>query len=76
MAAESGVKSITEPREKRGYRNLLARANAATITMAADAATTRLAAGDTVFFDRRDLRQPERERLIPGARHAGSLDRS
>ncbi|MCL4065015.1 hypothetical protein M3484_00285 [Pseudomonas sp. GX19020] len=70
MAAESGAKSITEPREKRGYRDLLALTNVATTTMAADAATTLLAGRDAVFVDIRDLRQPEREALISGARPA------
>ncbi|MBJ2151921.1 rhodanese-like domain-containing protein [Paracoccus sp. IB05] len=61
---------MAEPREKLGYRDLLARANAAIVTLAPDEAAARLAAGDAVFVDIRDPRELEREGQIPGARHA------
>ncbi len=53
-----------------GYRDLLARAEAAITTIAPQEAPGLHAAGEVVFVDVRDPRELEREGMIPGARHA------
>jgi hypothetical protein len=63
-----------------GYKDLLARADAAVTSVEEDAALAARADPGTVFIDIRDVRELERDGLIPGARHAparhaGILDR-
>lgn len=53
----------------RGYKALLAEANAAVRTLSIDEALGRLGREDTVFVDLRDPRELEREGRVPGAFH-------
>jgi rhodanese-related sulfurtransferase len=55
---------------KKGYKQLLAEANAAVETVPAAEAVKRLNADDIVFIDLRDLPELERDGKIPGAIHA------
>ena len=55
---------------KKGYKQLLAEANAAVETVPAMEAIKRLNAEDCVFIDLRDLPELERDGKIPGAVHA------
>lgn len=52
-----------------GYRDLVETAEARIRTITADEATGRLAAGDVVFVDLRDVRELQRDGGIPGAFH-------
>lgn len=53
-----------------GYKDMLARADAAVPSVEAEGALAAYKDGDTVFVDIRDPRELEREGMIPGARHA------
>ena len=53
----------------KGYRELLAEAEAMVETLDLAAALPRLDDPDTVFVDLRDVRELEREGMIPGAEH-------
>lgn len=53
----------------RGYKVLLAEANAAVRTLSIDEALGLLGREDTVFVDLRDPRELEREGRVPGAFH-------
>ena len=53
----------------RGYKALLAEANAAVRTLSIDEALGLLGREDTVFVDLRDPRELEREGRVPGAFH-------
>lgn len=53
----------------RGYKTLLAEANAAVRTLSIDEALGLLGREDTVFVDLRDPRELEREGRVPGAFH-------
>ena len=53
----------------KGYKALLAEANAAVKTLATADAIALHSAGDTVFVDLRDPRELEREGRMPGAFH-------
>ena len=53
----------------RGYKAMLADANAAIETLPVDAAIKLVASGEVVFVDLRDPRELEREGKIPGAFH-------
>ncbi len=55
---------------KKGYKQLLAEANAAVETVPATEAVKRLQTGEAVFIDIRDLPELERDGKIPGAVHA------
>jgi rhodanese-related sulfurtransferase len=55
---------------KRGYKALLDEANRAVRAIAPDKAKTMLGGADTLFVDVRDVRELERDGLIPGAFHA------
>ena len=55
---------------KKGYKQLLAEAERKTHGITASDAEARLAQPDTVFVDIRDVRELEREGMIPGAFHA------
>jgi len=55
---------------KKGFKQLLAEAGERTQGITADAAQARLEQPDTVFVDIRDVRELEREGMIPGAFHA------
>ncbi len=55
---------------KKGYKALIAEAEQKTRGISADAAQARLGDPDTVFVDIRDVRELEREGMIPGAFHA------
>ena len=55
---------------KKGFKQLLAEAAEKTRGITADAAQARLDRPDTVFVDIRDVRELEREGMIPGAFHA------
>ena len=55
---------------KKGFKQLLAEADKKTRGITADAAQARLDEPDTVFVDIRDVRELEREGMIPGAFHA------
>ena len=52
---------------KKGYKDLLAEANAEIVTLEVPQAMAELGAPDTVFVDLRDPREREREGVIPGA---------
>ena len=52
---------------RKGYKDLLAEARAKIETLAPDAAKLLLADPSVVFVDLRDLREREREGVIPGA---------
>ena len=53
----------------KGYKALIAEAEAKTRGITAEAAQARLGDPDTVFADIRDVRELEREGMIPGAFH-------
>ena len=53
----------------KGFKALLAEAEALTQGIARDAAQARLGDADTVFVDIRDVRELERDGMIPGAFH-------
>ncbi len=55
---------------KRGYKQLVAEANAAVETIPAAEAVKRLQTEDLAFIDIRDLPELERDGKIPGAVHA------
>ena len=55
---------------KLGYQELIANAMAAIETVSLDRAEMLLSDSDTVFVDIRDIRELEREGMIPGAFHA------
>jgi rhodanese-related sulfurtransferase len=55
---------------KKGYKQLVAEANAVVETVPAPEAMKRLQAGEAVFIDIRDLPELERDGKIPGAVHA------
>lgn len=55
---------------KKGFKQLLAEAGARTRAITIEAAKARLGEPDTVFVDIRDVRELEREGMIPGAFHA------
>src|SRR5512146_273432 len=55
---------------KKGYKTLMAEAEKKTRGISAEAAQARLGDPDTVFVDIRDVRELEREGMIPGAFHA------
>lgn len=55
---------------KKGYKVLIAEAEKKTRGISADAAQARLGDPNTVFVDIRDVRELEREGIIPGAFHA------
>ncbi len=55
---------------KRGYKSLLADAEAKIDTLSVDDAKAKLEDPDVVFVDLRDVRELEREGMIPGALHA------
>jgi rhodanese-related sulfurtransferase len=52
---------------RKGYKDLLAEAEAKIETVSPDAAQTLLGATDVTFVDLRDPREREREGIIPGA---------
>ena len=52
---------------KKGYKDLLAEANAEIVTLEVPQAMAEHGAPDTVFVDLRDPREREREGVIPGA---------
>lgn len=54
---------------KKGYKALLAEADAVVATLSADELEGRLEDGATVVLDIRDVRELDREGMIPGARH-------
>jgi len=56
-------------RMKKGYKALLAEAEAEVVTVAVADARSMLEAGGTFFVDLRDPREVEREGRIPGAFH-------
>ena len=60
---------MTPPRIKKGYKALLAEANAEITTLTVEAAKQRHGDPSTVFVDLRDPREIEREGRIPGAFH-------
>ncbi len=55
---------------KKGFKQLPAEAGAKTQGITAAAAQARLDEPDTLFVDIRDVRELEREGIIPGAFHA------
>lgn len=55
---------------KKGYKALLAEADAKAPTLTAEELAARLDDEDTVVVDIRDVRELDREGMIPGARHA------
>lgn len=55
---------------KRGYKQLVAEANAAIETVQAEAAVKQLGSGGALFVDVRDQPELERDGKIPGAVHA------
>jgi len=55
---------------KKGYKALIAEAEKKTRGISADAAQAKLGDPDWVFVDIRDVRELEREGMIPGAFHA------
>ena len=54
----------------KGYKTLIQEARERIVTLTLDEAHTRLNRPDAVFVDIRDVRELEREGLIPGAFHA------
>lgn len=54
---------------KKGYKALLAEADAVVATLSADELEGRLEDEATVVLDIRDVRELDREGMIPGARH-------
>jgi len=55
---------------KKGYKALLAEAEAVVPTLSVEEASARLDDPDTVIVDIRDVRELDREGMVPGARHA------
>ena len=55
---------------KKGYKQLLADAQARTKGISPEAAEARIGDANTVFVDIRDARELDREGMIPGAFHA------
>ena len=55
---------------KRGYKELLAEANRRIVSWSAEEARGMLDDPDTLFVDIRDVRELERDGMIPGAIHA------
>src|SRR5512134_1476755 len=55
---------------RKGFKQLLAEAGERTHGITAAAAEARLGEANTVFVDIRDVRELEREGMIPGAFHA------
>jgi rhodanese-related sulfurtransferase len=55
---------------KKGFKQLLAEAERKTVGITAADAQARIGDPDTVFVDIRDVRELEREGMIPGAFHA------
>jgi rhodanese-related sulfurtransferase len=55
---------------KKGYQALIAEAQARSLGISADAAHAALNDPNTVFVDVRDVRELERDGMIPGAFHA------
>ena len=54
----------------KGYKALLAEAEAKVPTLSVEEAAARLDDENTVFLDIRDVRELDREGMLPGARHA------
>ena len=54
----------------KGYEQLIAEARARIRTLSLDEAKARLGSGEAVFVDIRDVRELERDGMIPGAFHA------
>lgn len=54
---------------EKGYKQLVAEAEARVETLSLEAALARLDDADTVFVDVRDVRELDREGMIPGALH-------
>ena len=54
----------------KGYQQLIDEANARIVTLPTDQAIARHGDPDTVFIDIRDVRELEREGMVPGAFHA------
>lgn len=54
----------------KGYRQLLAEASRSIRTLGIEEASSKHGAPDVVFVDIRDIRELEREGMIPGAFHA------
>jgi len=54
----------------KGYEQLIAEARARIRTLSLDEARARLGSGEAVFVDIRDVRELERDGMIPGAFHA------
>lgn len=54
---------------KKGYKSLLAEAEAKAPTLTVAEAAARLDDADTMILDIRDVRELDREGMIPGARH-------
>lgn len=54
----------------KGYKDLIKEARERITTLSLDEAKAKLESPDTVFVDIRDVRELEREGLIPGAYHA------
>ena len=55
---------------KKGFKQLLAEAESKAPGISVQEAQAKLGEGDTVFVDIRDVRELEREGMIPGAFHA------
>ncbi|MEL0089610.1 MAG: rhodanese-like domain-containing protein [Rhodospirillales bacterium] len=55
---------------KRGFKALLAEADAVATVLTVEEAEVRLNDPNTVVVDIRDIRELEREGMVPGARHA------
>ena len=55
---------------KKGYKQLMAEANAQVITLSLEEAQAKLDDENVVFVDIRDVRELDREGMIPGALHA------
>lgn len=54
----------------KGYKDLIREARERIVTLSLDEAQAKLDQPDTVFVDIRDVRELEREGMIPGALHA------
>src|SRR5690606_32346188 len=68
MAGVAG--RVGERSMKRGYKEMLAEAERMVESVPPDAAQALLGRDDVVFVDLRDIRELEREGMIPGAFHA------
>lgn len=55
---------------KKGYKAMLAEADAVAPTLSVQQVQERIAAGDVVVVDIRDVRELDREGMVSGARHA------